>query len=226
MDLKEEAARTAIGFIKDNTTVGLGAGSTIAHLVKLLLPKIKAGLQIEFVTASYSTHQLLTRHALLVLPANEFKKIDIYFDGCDQVDKELNALKSGGGIHTIEKLLASMADQFIIIGDESKFVDQFDHRFPVVLEVLPQARGYVPGFLQKHFPASKAEYRVSGRKDGLVVTDNGNYLLDFWPTEWPDLSILSSTLKQVTGVVETSLFYKLANKAIIAGVSGVKIFEP
>ena len=225
MDLKEEADRTAVGFIKDNTIVGLGAGSTIAHLVKLLLPKITAGLPIQFVTSSYHTHQLLIQHALPVLPVSGLEKIDVYFDGCDQVDMQLNALKSGGGIHTMEKLLARMSDQFIIIGDESKLVERFDQKYPVVLEVLPQAAGYVPAYLQKLFPSSRNEYRVSEKKDGYVITENGNYLLDLFLSEWPDLLTLNGTLQNITGVLETSLFYRLANKAIISGVNGVKILE-
>jgi ribose 5-phosphate isomerase A len=225
MDLKEEAARTAIEFIKENTIVGLGAGSTIAHLVKLLLPKITAGLQIQFVTSSYHTHQLLIQHELPVLAISGLETIDIYFDGCDQVDMQLNALKSGGGIHTMEKLLARMSHQFIIIGDESKLVDHFDQRFPVVLEVLPQAACYVPGYLQKFFPSSRNEYRVSEKKDGYVITENGNYLLDLFLSEWPDLLTLNGTLQSITGVLETSLFYRLANKAIISGVNGVKFLE-
>ena len=75
----------------------------------------------------------------MVQPIAAFKSIDIYFDGCDQLDSELNALKIGGGIHTQEKLLASMANEFILIGDESKLVQNFDNRFPVVIELLPQA---------------------------------------------------------------------------------------
>jgi ribose 5-phosphate isomerase A len=225
MDLKEEAARSAITLIKDNTIVGLGDGSTIAHLIKLLLPKISAGLRIQLLSSSFSTRQLLMQHGLPVLPVNQFERIDIYFDGCDQVDRDLNALKSGGGIHTMEKLMASMAVQFVLVGDESKLVDHFDHRFPVVLEVLPQAVGYVPGYIQKHFPLSKTVFRISEKKDGYLVTENGNYLLELWIREWPDLSSLNGMLKRVTGVVETSLFYKLANKAIIATANGVRILE-
>ena len=224
-DLKKEAAKKAITLISDKTIVGLGAGSTIGYVFQFLKAQIENGLRIQLVTSSFSTRQFLLKSGFMVQPIAAFKSIDIYFDGCDQLDSELNALKSGGGIHTQEKLLASMANEFILIGDESKLVQNFDNRFPVVIELLPQAVCYVPGCIQNFFPDSKIAYRISEKKDGYVITENGNYLLDVWLGEWPDLSIINPLLKSITGVVETSLFYKLANKAIIAGKEGIKVLE-
>lgn len=223
MDLKKEAAAKAITLIRDKTIVGLGAGSTIAYLVEFLKQEIENGLQIKFVTSSFSTRQLLLKNNFTVLQSASLSKIDIYFDGCDQLDKDLNALKSGGGIHTYEKLLASMADQFILIGDETKLVGNFDDRFPVVIEVLPEAAAFAPAKIQTLFPDSRSAFRISDKKDGHVITDNGNYLLDLWFKTWPDLATINPVLKTITGVVETSLFYRMAHKAIIAGTDGVKI---
>ena len=225
MDLKKEAAGKAVSLIKDKTIVGLGAGTTIAHAVDFLKKEIENGLQIKFVTSSFSTRQMLYKNRLDVLSAASLNKIDIYFDGCDQVDKNLNALKSGGGIHTQEKLLASMADQFVLIGDEAKLVETFDARFPVVVELLPEAFSFAPAKIQTLFADVKSAYRFCDKKDGLAITENGNYLLDLWFDSWPDLATINPALKTVTGVIETSLFYQLAHKAIIAGQDGVKILE-
>ena len=224
-DLKKEAAKKAITLINDNTIVGLGAGSTIGYMLQFLKPKIENDFHVQLVTSSFSTRQLLLKNKFVVQPISSFKNIDVYFDGCDQLDHNLNALKSGGGIHTSEKLLASMARQFVLIGDESKLVENFDKRFPVVIELLPQAVCYVPGCIQNLFPHSKNAYRISEKKDGYVITENGNYLLDVWFEEWPDLSTMNPLLKSITGVVESSLFFNLANKAIIAGKEGIRILE-
>lgn len=225
MDFKKEAAQKAITWISDKNTIGLGAGSTIAYLVDFLKKEAENGLQVKLVTSSFSTRQLLLKNKFDVAPIASFSKIDIYFDGCDQLDKELNALKSGGGIHTQEKLLASMADQFILLGDAAKLVNNFDNRFPVVVEVLPEAYSFAPDRIKNFFPGAKSTFRVSDKKDGLVITDNGNYLLDVWFQTWPDLATINPILKTVTGVVETSLFYHLAHKAIIAGEDGVNVLE-
>lgn len=225
MDLKMEAARKALTFIKDKCTVGLGAGSTIANLVELLTTEAKKGLDIKVVTSSFSTHQLLLKSGFVVQCIADIDELDIYFDGCDQLDRKLNALKSGGGIHTREKLLASMASQFYLLGDDAKYSEQFDTRFPLVIELLPEAFRYVPAQIQKQFPDVKNAFRMSDKKDGVVITENGNYLLDVWFARWPDLEQLNSSLKGITGVVETSLFYNLAHKAILAGTGGIKVLE-
>lgn len=225
MDLKKEAAAKAITLVSNKTIVGLGAGSTIAYLVEFFKHEIENGLQVKFATSSFSTKQLLLKSSCIVLETSSLSKVDIYFDGCDQLDKELNALKSGGGIHTQEKLLASMADQFIILGDETKLVNNFDTRFPVVIELLPEAASFVPVKIQTLFPNSKSVFRISDKKDGYVITDNGNCLLDVWFQTWPDLETVNLVLKTVTGVVETSLFYKMSHKAIIAGKDGVRVLE-
>jgi ribose 5-phosphate isomerase A len=223
MDLKKEAAQKAITFIKDKSTVGLGAGSTIAHIVDLLAKELKNGLDVSILTSSFTTHQLLLKTGFEVRSIADVAEVDIYLDGCDQLDHELNALKSGGGIHTHEKLLASMARQFLLVGDESKYSDHFDTRFPLVIEFLPEALCFAPSGIQKLFPGVKSLIRISDKKDGPAITGNGNYLLDVWFPVWPELKYINPMMKEITGIVETSLFYNLAHKAIIAGKDGIKI---
>jgi ribose 5-phosphate isomerase A len=225
MDLKMNAAVGAIAFIKEGNAVGLGAGATIANIVKLLAEQKDSYGDINLFTSSFSTHQLLTKHGFPVRSVSDITALDIYIDGCDQLDKDLNALKSGGGIHTREKLLASMAKQFLLVGDAAKYSERFDGRFPVVVELLREAVSFVPVKVAALFPGTRSELRTSDRKDGLTITDNGNYLLDVWFTEWPELKLLNILMKGIAGVVETSLFYNLAHKAILAGEDGVKVLE-
>jgi ribose 5-phosphate isomerase A len=225
MNFKQEAAAKAITFIKGNNIVGLGAGSTIACMVDYLKTKINKGLSIQLVTSSFTTRQILLKENLTLLPIEFCKEIDIYFDGCDQFDKQLNALKSGGGIHTQEKILASMATQFILVGDDSKLVDTFDSKYPLVIEMLPQSVQFVPYQIKKIFPGVRTNMRLSDKKDGAVITENGNYLLDVYFEQWPLLSSINQILKNIAGVVETSLFYGMAHKVIIAGANGVRILD-
>lgn len=225
MDLKKEAATKAINFIQHQQLVGLGAGSTIAFMVELLTEKKNTGLDIKLLTSSFTTRQLLLQKGFTILSAADVTTIDIYFDGCDQVDKNLHALKSGGGIHTQEKLLASMAKQFILAGDGAKYVEQFTTACPLVIEFLPEALQFLPASLHQLFPDVKTVVRNGEKKDGPVITANGNYLLDVWFNTWPELSQINPMIKAITGVVETSLFYNLAHKAIIVGNDGVRIVE-
>jgi ribose 5-phosphate isomerase A len=225
MDLKKQAAQKAATLVQGKTTVGLGAGSTIAHLVGFLEEANQDDLQLEFATSSFSTLQLLQQKKLHVVSTASLTNIDIYFDGCDQLDNKLNALKSGGGIHTQEKLLASIAKQFVLIGDEAKLVKNFDVKYPLVLEVLPQAFSFVPFKIEQVFAGVKSVFRMNDKKDGPVITENGNYLIDLYFEKWPQLVDVNPVLKAVPGIVETSLFYGIANKAIIAGEKGVVVLE-
>ncbi|MEO8416584.1 MAG: ribose 5-phosphate isomerase A [Ginsengibacter sp.] len=225
MNFKQEAAAKAIRLVNENDIVGLGAGSTMAYAVAFLKKRIEDGLSVKLSTSSFTTKELLLKENLRVLPTTQLKEIDIYFDGCDQFDQKLNALKSGGGIHTQEKLLASMAKQFVLVGDETKLVDTFDVKYPLVIEMLPQSMSFVSFTIDKLFPGVKTSMRMGDKKDGPVVTENGNYLLDIYFEIWPSLPGINQSLKSITGVVETSLFYGLACKAIIAGENGVMLLE-
>ncbi|MEO8765334.1 MAG: ribose 5-phosphate isomerase A [Ginsengibacter sp.] len=225
MDLKRTAAKEALQFINDKSAVGLGAGSTMAHLVDLLAEEMAKGLNIKLFTSSFTTRQLLFTKGFAVQAISEISALDIYFDGCDQLDKDLNALKSGGGIHTHEKLLASMAGQFIVVGDESKYTAHFDGRYPLVVELIPEGSLFVTKCIQNLIHGVKPVLRMNDKRDGPVITANGNYLMDVWITGWPELEQINPMLKSIPGVLETSLFYKLAHKAILAGNNGVKILE-
>ena len=126
MDPKKLAALEAVKLIEPDTKVGLGAGSTIAHLTDFLAKKIEEGLRVEIFTSSDETAARLSAKGIPVSDIGRVTRLHVYLDGCDQFDRRLNALKSGGGIHTSEKLFASMADAFILIGDHSKCVENLE----------------------------------------------------------------------------------------------------
>jgi ribose 5-phosphate isomerase A len=92
-----------------------------------------------------------------------------------------------------------------------------------VLEVLPQARSFVMMKLVSIYKDITMEYRQSATGT-CMLTKNCNLLLDVWFTTWPAPVQLNTTLKTITGVVETSLFYYLSTKAITASEAGIKIF--
>lgn len=223
IDYKLEAAKASLDFIKERQTIGLGAGSTIVHLVNLISTRKEFAESLTFVSSSFKTRSYLLEKGLRVVYSSVLSKLDIYFDGCDQLDSDLNALKSGGGIHTSEKILASMASAFILIGDEGKMVTKLDHTYPLVIEILQEALPVVLGHIQSLYPDSVVKLRMSNQKDGALISDNGNLLADIHFTELPELSALNIAIKMIPGVVEHSLFYGMASKAVIAGAQGTRI---
>lgn len=224
-DYKLEAAKAAIPFIKPNQIIGLGAGSTIANLINLLAADSELASTLTFATSSFKTAQILMERVLNIKAAEHLTHLDIYFDGCDQFDAQLNALKCGGGIHTSEKIMAAMANEFILLGDAGKAAEQLDTTYPLVLEVLPSALQLVKQWLIKNIPTAKTTMRISTQKDGAVITENGNYLLDVYFDEAMPLDQMNA-IKMVPGVVEHSLFLGMAKRAIIAGEDGVKVLTP
>jgi len=225
-DYKAEAAKAALQLIKPGQTIGLGAGSTIAHLVNMVSDDNELKNSVVFTSSSFKTTNLLQENGLKIVPPALLKHIDIYFDGCDQFDVELNALKSGGGIHTTEKILASMADEFILIGDEGKYSEKLDTKYPLVVEILPQALQIVLDRLANDFPGAQIKLRISNQKDGAVITENGNMLADIFFEKVIAPEILNIKVKMIPGVVEHSLFYKMATKALLAGEKGIVVYKP
>src|ERR1700759_4597738 len=98
-DLKQQAAREAATLIRPGQTVGFGAGSTMAHLISSLKEKDELVRSLRTVTSSFATRQRLLAEGFIVQESGWLTSIDWYFDGCDQFDRRLNALKSRGGVH-------------------------------------------------------------------------------------------------------------------------------
>jgi ribose 5-phosphate isomerase A len=225
MDSKQAAVGAAFSLIKNNSSVGLGDGSTMIRLAGQLVEGIRNGLLVNIYTSSYSTGDFLKEAGITVLDNSLTDQLDQYFDGCDQIDADLNVFKSGSGIHTSEKLLASMAKQFIILADDSKFVSMLTNKFPLVLEVLPQSTRFVITKMKQLFRNASFLLRTVDQYEKPVVTRNGNYLIDCRFSELPELQSLQRECKNIPGVVEISLFYKMVTMAIIADNQGIRTYE-
>lgn len=213
-NLKKEAALGAFPMIRKGMTIGLGAGATIAYLVEAIAADPELAASLTLLSSSAETIVLLKKNGLEVVDAGELAKIDLYFDGCDQVDANLNALKSGAGIHAIEKVLASMANEFIILADAAKFTDKLNAVHPLVLEVLPPAIKKIISAVEERFPGVVVSVRKKGNDP--VLTERKNLLIDLRFEILPVLDELNR-LKMLPGVVDHSLFLGMAKGAVIAG---------
>jgi ribose 5-phosphate isomerase A len=225
-DYKLEAAKASLDFMNSGQKIGLGAGSTIFHMIDIIMENTVLAQSLSFVSSSFTTRQYLFEKGIKQQLSSNMEDLDIYFDGCDQFDIELNAFKSGGGIHTSEKIMASCANEFILVGDESKFVEKLNNTHPLVIEILPEALTFVLTKIQMHYPQSVTNIRKATQKDGAIITENGNFIADVRFDEVPELAKLNTTVKMTPGIVEHSLFYRMATKAIIAGKLGVRIINP
>lgn len=214
MIMKKKCALYASKLVQDGMVVGLGGGSTISYLIDYVKDK-----DIKVVSPSSKTVLLAQQAGLTVLNTQYVDHVDIAFDGCDEVDSHLNALKSGGGIHTQEKIIASMADEYIVLVDESKFHETLTFQVPVVVEILPKAYSIVKKKLEEL--NGIVEWRSASNKDGFLMSDEGNILLDVYFDGVQNIRLLNQTLLMMPGVVDTSLFVDILTGMILVNDKGV-----
>jgi ribose 5-phosphate isomerase A len=224
-DYKQLAARAAVESVLPGSVIGFGAGSTMLHLIDWIKEDPDLARSITTVSSSFVTRQRLLEQGFALVRSEWITRVDHYFDGCDQFDHRLNALKSGGGIHTSEKILAAMADRFVLVGDITKRVPRLDGTFPLVVEVIPEAYTFVADRLIKYFNPARAILRTGDKKEGPVITERGNYLVDCWFDPFPEPAMLNERIGSIPGILEHSLFYNMAHRAITAGPGGIQTFE-
>ena len=219
-NLKEKCALEALKYIKNHSIVGLGGGSTISYLVEFLAKK---NLDIKIVTPSYQTAMLCLKHQLCVVPTWSVDHVDIAFDGCDEVDLNLNALKSGGAIHTKEKIIGQMAKEYILLAEESKVSEKLTFKHPIVLEIFKESIGHVKRKIKEL--GGNPTLRKNPVKDGLTISDNGLVIMDAFFSDVENIQKLHDDILKTAGVAEISLFCKVASKALIVHENGFKIIS-
>ncbi|KAK0080407.1 hypothetical protein PV325_013986 [Microctonus aethiopoides] len=211
-------------YVKDNTVVGIGSGSTVVYAVHRLAERIQEeNLNVVCVPTSFQARQLIVNNHLTLGDLDTSPQLDIVIDGADEVDADLTLIKGGGGCLLQEKIIASCTNQFIIIADYTKNSERLGQQYKkgIPIEVIPMA--YVP--IKKKIEDKYdgvAKIRMAVAKAGPVVTDNGNFILDWHFPFDIDKSwrTISEELKYIPGVVETGLFVNMANKAYFGMADG------
>lgn len=222
MELKKIAGYAAAELIEDGNVVGLGTGSTTHYLIERLGQRVKdEKLNILGIPTSYQSF-LLAKNAGITITTLDEHSIDIAVDGADEVDKDFNLIKGGGAAHTLEKIVDESARRFVVIVDDSKLVEALGE-FPVPLEVIPQACRTV----SDHVKAINGipSLRMAQRKDGPVITDNGNFVIDVKFESIDEPAILEKELNSIPGVVENGIFSGIVDEVLVGTPDGVKTLK-
>lgn len=229
--MKRRAGESAAEAVTDGDVVGLGTGSTAAHAIRRIGDRVDAGLDARGVPTSFASRELALDAGIPCLDLPEAigpdgPGIDVAIDGADQVavgrgdDPAVGPLiKGGGAAHAREKLVDAAADRFLVVADPSKETPVLDRSVPV--EVLPAGRSAVAEAVRA--AGGEPTLRRAERKDGPVVTDNGNLVLDASFGEIDDPAALATTLSTTPGVVEHGLFVGLADEVHVGTESDVRI---
>lgn len=213
-ELKRIVGTAAAGLIQNGMTCGIGTGSTVVFLIEELGRRIKnEKLEITGVPTSFQSKILCQENGIKIKDLQDCTELDLAIDGADEVDPGLNAIKGGGAAHTREKIVAAMAKRFVIIVDDSKLVPELGTGFPIPVEIIPSALSYITEQIREW--GGESQLRMGVRKDGPVVTDNGQFVLDLKFKAGTDLRKIDARLHQLPGVVETGLFYDLAKQVLV-----------
>jgi len=205
-EMKKVAAAAAIELLPEGGIIGVGTGSTVNHFIDLL-----ANVKHRFdgaVSSSEASTARLKSHGIPVLDLNACGDLEVYVDGADESNHQLQLIKGGGGALTREKIIAGASRRFVCIADEGKLVDVLG-AFPLPVEVIPMARSFVARQLVK----------LGGTpvwREGFV-TDNGNVILDVQGLQIMEPLKLEDTINRIAGVVTVGLFAHRPADVLILG---------
>ena len=215
---KRAAGESAAEAVEDGMVVGLGTGSTAAHAIRAIGVRVDGGLDVRGVPTSFQSRELAKEAGIPLVGLDEVDGVDLAIDGTDQFSGP-HLVKGGGAAHAREKIVDAAADRLLVVADPSKAAKQLDH--PVPVEVLPDARTTVSADVRGS--GGEATLRSAERKDGPVVTDNGNLVLDCDFDTIRSPAELAADLSTLPGVVEHGLFVGLADEIHIGGEDGVEV---
>jgi len=217
---KRRAGESAAAAVRDGDVVGLGTGSTAAHAIRALGAAVDAGRDVVGVATSHQSRALARDVGVPLRPLADVARVDTAIDGADETLPDGRALiKGGGAAHAREKVVDAAADRFLVVVDERKVSETLSH--PVPVEVLPSARSAVAARVESL--GGDPTLRDAARKDGPVVTDNGNLVFDCEFGAVDDPAGLATALSGVPGVVEHGLFVGLADAVHVGGPDGVRV---
>jgi ribose 5-phosphate isomerase A len=214
-EMKQAAAEAALEYVRAGMTVGVGTGSTAAFFVAALARRRD---EIEAAVASSEATAMALRAAgIAVVDLASVGSVPLYVDGADEVDPVLRLIKGGGGAHKREKAVATAADLFVCIVDETKLAVRLGG-VPVPVEVLPAAVDAVAGRL--------AELGGTPLVRPGFVTDGGNAILDVIGLDLSDPERVEAVLDALPGVVENGIFARRRADVVLAGApAGVRLLK-
>lgn len=216
--MKQEVGKAAANRVESGSVVGLGTGSTTAFAIQHLGDRLKSGelKDIKGVPTSFQASVLAKKYGIPLVTLDDIEKIDVAIDGADEVDPHKNLIKGGGAAHTREKIVDSLAALFIVVVDSSKLVDRLGSTFPLPIEVLPLAITPVSKTIEKL--GGKPELRMGVKKDGPVITDQGNMVLDVTFDAIGNPAELERILNNIPGVLENGLFINIADVILVGEI--------
>ena len=225
-DLKRQAAAKALELVKPGMRLGLGTGSTAAHLVDLLGQRVAQGLEVRCVPTSERTRAQAQALGIPLADFDDLPELDLTIDGTDEFDPQLRLIKGGGGALLREKIVAAASHRMVVITDASKAVARLG-KFPLPVEVNRFGIEATRCLILREAARAGCEGPLTLRgsdKGAPFVTDGGHHIFDCAFGAIPAPEDLAARLVAIPGVVEHGLFIGFARAVISAGADGIEIY--
>ncbi|WP_424101280.1 ribose-5-phosphate isomerase RpiA [Moorena producens] len=216
--MKQEVGKAAAKRVQSGMIVGLGTGSTTAYAIQFLGDRLNSGeiKDIVGIPTSFQAEVLAKQYGIPLTTLDAVDHIDVAIDGADEVDPQKNLIKGGGAAHTREKIVDSLAKQFIVVVDSTKIVDSLGSTFLLPVEVIPMAITPVMNAIEKL--GGKPELRMGVKKAGPVITDQGNMVVDVKFDAIDNPAELEKTINNIPGVLENGLFVGVTDLVLVGEV--------
>lgn len=214
---KKAAAKAASELVKGGMIIGLGTGSTALYFIEYLIDRYRQGLKISAVATSEDSYKKAKEGGIPMQDINSLTFLDLTVDGADEIDKNHQMIKGGGGALLREKIVATMSKEMIVIVDDAKIKDYLGH-FPLPVEILPFAHAVTIHHLNAL--GWKGRLRLTKEKKAYF-TDNGNLIYDI-DLEYPceDPKTINDEICAIPGVIETGFFLDLAGRIVVGFPDG------
>ena len=213
LEAKRKVARIIAGHVRSGQVIGIGSGSTSRVAIEEI-GKRAGKERLDFLGIPTSTESRLAC-ARAGIPCTSLleHRPDWAFDGADEVDPGGNMIKGRGGAFYMEKLVARAAGKLFILIDQTKQVARLGTRFAIPIEVHPPAAYWVQEQLRA-LGATEILSRSGAGKDGPVITEHGNMILD---ARFADIGpALERDIKSICGVIESGLFWGFKPEVVLA----------
>lgn len=209
---KRAAGYKAAELAEDGMVIGLGTGSTVFYMMERLSLMIQnSGMKITGVPTSYQTAIRAREFGIPLTTLDDNPVLDIAIDGADQIDPRMRLVKGRGAAHTREKCVAAAAMRFVVVADRAKLVPSLSGLVPI--EVIPFA--VKPAMIQLRGLGGVPYIREGVKKDGPVITDNGNFILDCRFDTIKEPEKLEETITLIPGIIECGLFSAFTGKTTV-----------
>jgi ribose 5-phosphate isomerase A len=205
----------ALGWVKGDTAVGLGAGRAATAFVRALAARVRDGLRVRGVAVSEATAELAEELGIPLVGLEA--EIDVTVDGADEVDPDLDLIKGYGGALVRERIVAAASRRQVILVERDKVVPRLGSRGRLPVEVVPFA---LP-LCRRRLTALGLAPTLRMAGEHAFVTDNGNVILDLVVDPIADPAGLERALRAEPGIVDTGLFLGTADTVLVADGNSV-----